>query len=351
MKRVFLLLSFLVLCVGLFTSYTGSSASAWTSNPLPQCDARYTDHLANRKDEWQAQMKLLFPSGNTYEYNSQSSLVAYVTQTRLNSDALLGDSHMDKFSYVSVAFAKPGNQIGFKKVGADYQFAEKDANTYIKGEILSRKPYNNTYQDSIYGRVPGYGVHPSPPTTSTAQLDVGCVLFVNKVVYASAWDNITFSTAFPVGENGYVCAKTDIACHIGKVFNGVANTFVAVGDAIVQGIATLFIPDPDYMATSFAELNDFLRDKLGFLYFPADFVVDNMIYLLGSCAGGGCNKTYHSFGNLFGSQVAISTDPSTVNPTIQTAIQTVAQIVVAIGLVFAIVHKYKKIVGGHSDGS
>lgn len=45
------------------------------------------------------------------------------------------------------------------------------------------------------------------------------------------------------------------------------------GNFIIDGLKGLFIPSDDYFSTVFNELNDFFKDKFGFLYTPVDLLI------------------------------------------------------------------------------
>lgn len=52
------------------------------------------------------------------------------------------------------------------------------------------------------------------------------------------------------------------------------------GNFIIEGLKSLFIPSDDYFSSKFSELNEFFKDRFGFLYTPIDLLIRfvNLIY-------------------------------------------------------------------------
>lgn len=103
-----------------------------------------------------------------------------------------------------------------------------------------------------------------------------CYYSANNITYDQTWRD-EWGGAFQAIPNAlgkYDCAPTDWVCKIKNVFTGIADTFVSVGEAIVNGFAFIFTPDTDTLSYSFNELKDFLFDKLGFLTYPIEWSLD-----------------------------------------------------------------------------
>lgn len=45
-------------------------------------------------------------------------------------------------------------------------------------------------------------------------------------------------------------------------------------DLLIEGIKALFIPSDDFFSNYFSELNDWFSDRLGFLYYPIELLID-----------------------------------------------------------------------------
>lgn len=99
-----------------------------------------------------------------------------------------------------------------------------------------------------------------------------CISYNTNVEYSGDYGGTIYDGVFdPTAEcNGI----TDITCQLDTLFNNVANTFLAVGRAIIQGVAQLFIPNSDVMATIFAQMRTNFEDSLGLLFYPVGFLID-----------------------------------------------------------------------------
>lgn len=103
-----------------------------------------------------------------------------------------------------------------------------------------------------------------------------CYYSAYNVTYDQTWKD-EWGGAFnqiPNAIGKYDCASTDYICKIKNIFTGIADTFVAVGEAIVNGFSALFTPDTTTLQYSFDELKTFLSDKLGFLVYPIEWTID-----------------------------------------------------------------------------
>jgi hypothetical protein len=138
------------------------------------------------------------------------------------------------------------------------------------------------------------------------------------------------------------CSTFDIACHIGKIFDGVADTFLGVGEAIVGGIASLFIPNVDEVKSIFTNLFDAVSDKLGFLLFPFEFFIDAFTGMANaaSCAPN-CSI---NFGNMFGGDLVV--DPLEIQASIPSYYAIGVNIIrgtTVLTLIGAFYHKFKEV--------
>jgi hypothetical protein len=110
-----------------------------------------------------------------------------------------------------------------------------------------------------------------------------CMSFNNNLEYDNDYTGVIYDEVFdPIDD----CDTLDIGCQIGNIFSQVSNTFLAVGRAIVEGIASLFVPNSDVMATIFNQMRTDFEDNLGFLVFPITFIIDLFTTLQNSPACG-----------------------------------------------------------------
>lgn len=84
------------------------------------------------------------------------------------------------------------------------------------------------------------------------------------------------------------CDTLDVGCHVDNILTMIKNVFVRIGNfflSILEFIGSvfsrlqellisLFIPDSDEISSVFDTLSNFLNNKLGFLVFPFDFIID-----------------------------------------------------------------------------
>lgn len=140
-----------------------------------------------------------------------------------------------------------------------------------------------------------------------------------NVTYDASWDQITASTttvdlkSYPTTQG---CSMTDIGCLLQQTFSTVANTFLAVGEAIVNGIALLFSPDVDTLKYSFDQFMDSMIDTLGFLAYPFEWIIDSLDALYGGIVADGdwgvgiCGVSSFDWGitngTFFGSNISVN---------------------------------------------
>lgn len=140
-----------------------------------------------------------------------------------------------------------------------------------------------------------------------------------NVTYDASWDQITASTTtvdskvYPTTQG---CSMTNIGCLLQQTFSTVANTFLAVGEAIVNGIALLFSPDVDTLKYSFDQFMDSMIDTLGFLAYPFEWIIDSLDVLYGGIVADGdwgvgiCGVSSIDWGitngTFFGSNISVN---------------------------------------------
>lgn len=100
----------------------------------------------------------------------------------------------------------------------------------------------------------------------------------------STWGSVNYETSWDKSQGEKVptpnptkdCEAINIGCWIGKIYSGVIDSFQSLAEGLLAGITFLFVPDGDVMAFQFNELKEFMIDKLGFLAYPFEWII-NMI--------------------------------------------------------------------------
>lgn len=73
--------------------------------------------------------------------------------------------------------------------------------------------------------------------------------------------------------DGIVNLPSNIANGIKGFFTELGNKITALGDFILDGIKSLFIPAEGYFSSLFDRLNTFFSERFGFLYFPIEHFI------------------------------------------------------------------------------
>lgn len=77
------------------------------------------------------------------------------------------------------------------------------------------------------------------------------------------------------------CSPLNLLCWLGKITSQMASTYRELAEAILTGFAALFTPDTTTFEYQFDELTTFFGDKLGFLFYPIEWLLD----MLGGVVG------------------------------------------------------------------
>jgi len=180
---------------------------------------------------------------------------------------------------------------------------------------------------------------------------ISCVVVAHNMSYSPGWTydpfpgNLDYAQGVGTGTS-QTCAALDIACSIKSVFRKVEDTFIAVGQAIVNGIAILFKPDTASIQADFNSLSTFLNNKLGFIAYPFTFLVDVFNAFSGTsnnwCTTSSCTK---DFGTLFGHDFIVDLNaPQIAYPTLWAWFKNFIIGVTVLELLIAIYGKYKAII-------
>jgi hypothetical protein len=176
--------------------------------------------------------------------------------------------------------------------------------------------------------------------------ELSCIQTAKGFTQPFIWNGKSISESVPT-QGGEKCnGALDFGCWIGKAFNGIGDGFNAVGRAIVQGIASIFMPDGNKIKADFDSLTSFMTAKLGFLTFPFQFLND-MYNGFNDTSNNWCNSTscVKNFGNLYGQPFTVNfKQGETAYPAIWTYFLAAIRGVTVLGVVFAVRHKYLEIV-------
>lgn len=140
-------------------------------------------------------------------------------------------------------------------------------------------------------------------SSNTPLTNLGCVIAAKGVVYAQSYDLQQFETnvRYGTGDGTQKCDALAIGCWMGKLWNGVADTFSSVGQAILKGIAWLFAPESQDLNYVYTDFKDYMDWKLGMLIFPFSYVID-LFNAYTSSANAWCTPTSceKDLGNVMG---------------------------------------------------
>lgn len=286
-------------------------------------------------------------SGSTYmpEFDKEnSSYFIYripSQQTLYNNATLAGSpSTYDGWTnyswnqYTMIVSTDNTNRLAMYETTSTDQWIANNPITMRKYTIIDGTANNQT---NVFG---GTSVLTTQQSINTVA--VSCALVAHNVDYKASWTYTQITSNITSGSE-IVCNTLDLGCHVAGIFRGVANTFTAVGQAILKGIAFLFTPT-DKAQEAFSSLNTFLQDKLGFLVYPVTFMVD-MFDAMGE-GGSWCNTTTctKNFGNFLGQNFTVNLNqPATVMPTYWNWLLALIRAVTIFTLVLAVRNKLKGI--------
>lgn len=133
-------------------------------------------------------------------------------------------------------------------------------------------------------------------------------LGVPYATFGTTYDGrTTFSTVYPSESTTSPCnGALDVGCWIARAFTGVSDTFLNVMRAFTSAFVSFWLPDTEAISTSFSDLQTTLSTKLGFLTFPAVFLIDVFNAFNPStswCTSTTCSK---SFGNFYGAPFTLN---------------------------------------------
>lgn len=189
-----------------------------------------------------------------------------------------------------------------------------------------------------------------------------CIENTMGATYTSSWADGQFpGTATTVDGEGEACDALDFGCWLSPIFDGIADTFIAVGQAIVKGITTIFVPDSEIMTQLFTDFGTFFNDKFGFLFYPIQFLIDLLNGIvntsdsgIGFCSlptlpriDGGAVGSGMATGTLFGDDFFSHWQVCSIRestPLLWNVVTTVIKGLTVFALVMGIYKKYKGII-------
>jgi len=237
-------------------------------------------------------------------------------------------------------------QINFNQIANDRRLvfpAGTNQVSIVNRNIVPSDPYFDEYPNTwdLSGAVTTQGI-----TTITNINSVQCLHKAHNIFYDPAYtgksDYADYDDSIRYSVN---CDTLDIVCQIGRIFNGVVNTFKSVGEAIVNGFAFLFLPDPDILLEKFNETLDLFEGQLGFLLWPFEYFLDLFDSANGTDCLPSCSVTMP--GTLFGGELTI--DPHFLEqqmPTFFVFAQNMIRATIIIGLAGLLQNKHMKMLKG-----
>lgn len=224
-------------------------AAAWTG-ALPGCNQALNTFAGDLKEAIETK-------DTSFNHNESSFL--YARGAADHQNAIDANNYDNMYLY----YVNAPNKLKFKKLTATtYGFTAESGTLVNRMHIISREVKTSTYPDGVT-TISGVNAPPH---------ELGCVTSAVNVLYSSDWDVYKFTETVYGGTGEAQCSATDIACKISRVFRRVADTFHAVGQAILRGIAVLFAPDSADFNELYTDFTSFFDTKLGFLLYPFQFI-------------------------------------------------------------------------------
>lgn len=190
-------------------------------------------------------------------------------------------------------------------------------------------------------------------TNLTSYGGFACIGYAKGATYDSDWIGAKFSQT-PTQQVTDCSANSGISkvtCEIANFFDGVADTFLGVGKAIVGGIATLFLPDTDQIMVEVNDFFDYMEAKLGFLVYPFQFMggifnaFEDTEGHAFSCTSTSCNIGFGGGATFFGSGIGVDlTALNDVAPTLFSFIVNVIRGMTVFALIMMLRKKYTEVV-------
>jgi hypothetical protein len=294
-------LAFLILFTSVLIHGTGHVAAA---AKYPTCQNTYMElwDWASNAQYGGIYRGIASQSGETSFNKDTSSYFIFKTQTSVDN----GRNQFD------VVFMDSPNNMTLDTVsGVDYLYHGGANHAIINSEPTSVTAKSQSWSGTPGGNWSGYASQGkfavaatsyASPFKITLDSNINCVVVSHNVIQGPAWSYDNFETTPPIGEDGGSgCAITNISCILTGAFNKVSNTLTGVANAAFGLFAKLFMPDSVDIANKVTDLQSYLAGKLGFLTYPATFLIDVFNSFTGTtstwCTAISCSK---NFGTLLG---------------------------------------------------
>jgi hypothetical protein len=228
------------------------------------------------------------------------------------------------------------------------QITSEPTSVSAKGESWAGTPGGNWNSFSSQGKFSIGGSALGTPFKITLDSSINCVVAAHNVNTGPSWTYENFTAEAPKGTGtGQGCSLTNVSCVLSGAFDKVANTLAGIAQASFNLFAKLFAPDSATIKTSFDDLSTYISGKLGFLTYPATFLVDVFNAFTGTssswCSSSSCTK---NFGNLFGHSFTVNfLQPNVTYPTIWAYALALIRGLTILELAIAVRRKFIKITG------
>ena len=286
MRRFKAALAVLLVVLSAFAVYAPQRASAWSAAQLPLCTSSGTNldwgwrTAIESTSSWTNTLSATY--GKTIEDFDSAIMFRFAggTTTYLS----IGGEDLGPSAYV--------NQFHKNTTTGKYYFTQKrassDGTVYSNTKTLYGWTNGSTSLTSTFVHLQATDTEkiPSDANQGTSN-DIGCIQFAKGFQYPAGYDGYFYNDVIP-DESG-VCSGIDIACRISGIFSGIADTFVGVGQAILRGLAALWIPDGAATKAKIDAFSDFMEAKLGFIAYPFVFFAD--LFDSFDASGSWCNTT------------------------------------------------------------
>jgi len=340
-QRLFILtITILTTTAMAYLSMPLQKASAWSSNPLPTCS------------DWATGRPVMYiEQFNKLQSNYPTSSRSYVIWGYKESG--------NTYNTFVISHSTDPDVFEFDTSGGIHNFHKKFSGNYYESAIRSPNAHTGAAVGTIQAYAEGYingastytGYGTTYPSLQ-AKYNVTapqCIVGVSNVEYRSTYTGATYTDVDPgdpVSPAVEECPSWNVTCYVSNAFQGLSTTIQDLGTAIVRGIAALFIPKEDYFQTLYTDFDTEFSEKLGFLYFPIDFIQD-MFYYLGDCSGT-CPDTSFNV-TMFGQTHSLDMTLGLLPDALEDFVLATIRIGTVITLIFGLYHQYRQVVENHTE--
>lgn len=266
-KKLFVYSAIFALVVSnLMVFWPAQKAAAWApATHLPTCTSLGADF------NWDWQSSLQSFMGSNWTTSRPGVNIATDTQ-----DSIIGFIPRYDTGHIYITFGK--------QQGHSYLYTD-NTGTYISAAHPDSWSSSTTYSISktshsgwvgVGTMFENYDVNRATPVTGSTS-DLLCIEFAKGVIQGIWGYNVnsggTYSNSLP-GVPRSCDGFLQIACTVEDIFSGIADSFSAVGQAVLRGLGALFVPDGNQLNSDWSGFYATLTTKLGFLTWPFSFIGD-----------------------------------------------------------------------------